>query len=103
MRFSAVTNETCATPKTCGNGNLMVAGLQVQRDPAIMCLRSRPLNKAGGKGHDGITGLSTAGMDPEFEGALVEGASVEEKMAVLEKFAFRNEYLKTWADAVKEL
>ena len=103
MRFAAVANATCATPETCGNGNLMVAGLQVQRDPAIICLRLRPLNKNGGQGGDGSTGLlSTAGIHPEYDGALVEGASVEEKMSVLEKFAFRNEY-QTFADAVEEL
>ena len=82
----------------------MVAGLQVHKDPAIICLRLRPLNKDGGQGGDVATGLSsTAGFRPEYDGALVEGASVEEKMSVLDKFAFRNEYLKAWADAVKEL
>ena len=92
MQFAAVRINSCAFPgsglETCRA--LSIGSIQVKKDPTIICLRLKK-HESAGIGNENL----------QFDAKLIDGASLKEKMASLEKFSSKNVQEKQYETFVK--
>ena len=91
MQFAAIVVTSCKIPETCQDFG--VAGIQVRRDPTIVCLRLKKHVPTTGTESDTWSNIN------QFDATAIDGASLKEKMDLLDRFAAKNQLAKVWAEA----